>query len=304
MRQGMRFSLTVLFFLAMVLATFAAETNVKDLSKLGAANIYDRVMRHINKLERVAPQCQLEIFELRDDVEKFYELTSVDYTDPINKKTGLPIVADLSKGSNLYDSCKGLKGEALRATLNKMVSGHHALNYRDARKVMFTDLDNVNGEVECVYTGRKITTNTIPNSNDMNCEHSWPQSKGATGDAKTDLHHLFPADSKANGIRGNYPFGYVHSADWQEGGSKFDKGSSIFEIRPKQRGNTARGMFYFAVRYNQKIDPAQEKVLREWHKQDPVDEYERKRCDRIQNIQNNRNPFVDHPEFVDLIEDF
>ena len=304
MRQGMKLSLAVMFFLAMVSSTFAAETKVKDLSQLGAANIYDRVMRHINKLEQKAPGCQLEIFELRDEVEKFYDLTSVDYTDPVNKKTGIPLVADLSRGSNLYDSCKGLKGDALRRALNKLVDGHHALDYKGARQVMFTDLDNVNGEVECVYTGRKIMTKGIPSSNDMNCEHSWPQSKGATGDAKTDLHHLFPADSKANSIRGNHPFGYVKSVDWSQGGSKFDKGESLFEIRPQQRGNTARGMFYFAVRYNQKIDAAQEKVLREWNKQDPVDEYERKRNDRIQNIQNNRNPFVDHPEFIDLIEDF
>ena len=51
----------------------------------------------------------------------------------------------------------------------------------------------------------------------MNTEHTWPQSKGATGAAKSDLHHLFPTDSKANSIRGNHPFGIVTGAvSWSD----------------------------------------------------------------------------------------
>ena len=63
-------------------------------------------------------------------------------------------------------------------------------------------------------------------------------------------------------------------------------------------------MFYFATVYNQKIDDEQEKVLRQWHKEDPVDANEMARNDKVEALQNNRNPYIDHPEYVDMIDDF
>ena len=42
-------------------------------------------------------------------------------------------------------------------------------------------------------------------------------------------------------------------------------------------------------------------VLLQWHKQDPVDEYEKQRNEKIYEIQGNRNPFIDHPEWVEKI---
>ncbi|MBF0407404.1 MAG: endonuclease [Candidatus Riflebacteria bacterium] len=156
--------------------------------------------------------------------------------------------------------------------------------------------------VECIYTGRKIQTNQEPDSSDMNVEHSWPQSLGAVGIAKCDLHHLFPTDSKANSKRSSFPFGMVDKPIWEEGESQFD--GSKFEIRPCQRGNTARGMFYFSIRYNKRIPNNEEAVLRQWFKEDPVDATEKARNDAIEKIQHNRNPFIDHPEFVDQIKDF
>ena len=39
-------------------------------------------------------------------------------------------------------------------------------------------------------------------------------------------------------------------------------------------------------------------VLIEWHKSDPVDDFERRHTDAVYNYQGNRNPFIDHPEYV------
>lgn len=80
----------------------------------------------------------------------------------------------------------------------------------------------------------------------------------------------------------------------------------------------ARSYFYLSVAYmgewsccdvegvnKSDIKPWMEQILRSWHAGDPVDSYELQRNDDIYlNWQKNRNPFIDHPEWVDQINDF
>lgn len=259
-----------------------------------------QILERLADLEDRHPGEQATIFQIRFALESLYQQASPDLTDPVCSK-GFT-VPDLSRGKRFYDDCEGLSGQALRKHLAKLVGNHCSVGYQEAQDIVFEDLDNYGGWVECIYTGRKLACTSEPNASDMNIEHTWPQSQGATGIAKSDLHHLFPSDSKANNIRANLPFGKVADPTWEQGGSKCDR--KRFEVRAKQRGDTARAKFYFALRYNMSIPADEEAVLRKWHREDPPDEKERKRNDRIQNIQHNRNPFVDRPEFVDLISDF
>lgn len=201
-----------------------------------------------------------------------------------------------------FAGLENLANEALVQELNKRISVNTPFEYSASRRVVFLTLDNLDGFVECVYTGRSEHITQMPNSTDMNIEHSWPQSHGATGVAKADLHHLFPTDSKANSTRGSLPFGIVSSPEWQEGGSKCD--GDKFEVRPSFCGNIARAQFYFAVRYGKTIPNQVEEVLRKWNKADPVDAAELQRNNKVDEIQHNRNPFIDHPEFADKIKDF
>jgi len=47
---------------------------------------------------------------------------------------------------------------------------------------------------------------------------------------------------------------------------------------------------------------AYKSVLLTWNRQDPVSNWERRRNDIIYyNYQHNRNPFIDHPEYAELI---
>lgn len=201
----------------------------------------------------------------------------------------------------------GLKDQALINALHDAVSKHKDLGYNQARKIIFTTLDNHDGVVKCVYTGKETKTNKIPSSNVMNTEHTWPQSKGATGPAKADLHHLFPTDSKANSVRGNYPFGTVKNVKWEENGAKFgtdEKGRTVFEPPDSHKGNVARALFYFSTVYNKHIPADDEAVLKQWNKLDKVDAAEVQRNDSIETYQQNRNPFVDDPTLADRIADF
>ncbi|WP_224244413.1 endonuclease [Hyalangium gracile] len=206
------------------------------------------------------------------------------------------------------DPFQGLRDTALLKAIQASSDGKHVLSYNEARKAIFTDLDVRNGKVRDVYTHREINGGKIPNSSDMNVEHTWPQSKGATGAAKSDLHHLYPTDSRANSTRGSFPFGKVDKVQWSSpSGAKFGtdaQGRKVFEPPDEHKGNVARAMFYFSAEYNKRIAPEEESVLRQWNKLDVVDTAEIERNRRIAGIQGNVNQFVEHSNLADRIQDF
>lgn len=209
--------------------------------------------------------------------------------------------------NTVFDSCNGMSNDNLRSCLYSKINNHDGLGYDNAKDAIFGDIDHHDGYVECVYTGRKSYIDR-PDTDGMNTEHTWPQSLGAGSEpARGDMHHLFPTDSGANSRRSNYPFGVVVESSWEEGGSKlgYDENSiRVFEPRDEQKGDTARAIFYFSVRYKLDISYYQEQALKKWNHEDPPSEYEKVRNEAIYDYQDNYNPFVMRPDFVDLIEDF
>lgn len=206
-----------------------------------------------------------------------------------------------------YAQTYGQWGADLVSTLRGYVSGHTSFTYKQARTYMFSDCDNIEGYVECIYTGRKIKTNTIP-STDFDTEHLWPQSLGAENEPpRSDLHHLRPTYKDANNTRSSFPFGIVVSGqDWEDGGSKRGKdkfGNTVFEPRDVSKGNVARGILYFGLRYSNPTSfiNSQETMLHAWNLEDRPDSLERRRNDRVESYQKRRNPFVDHPEFAERL---
>lgn len=164
-----------------------------------------------------------------------------------------------------------------------------------------------------------------------NREHLWPKSWFGGFDygqnAQTDLFELWPSDGYVNGLRGDLPFGIVSTSNITY---KSTNGCLIgacnvtgytdkcFEPPDFYKGDFARSYFYLSTAYlnewdccetpgtnKSSINAWMEDLLRQWHKMDPVDEYERNRNDCIYaDWQLNRNPFIDYPEFVDQISDF
>lgn len=217
--------------------------------------------------------------------------------------TGKPdeIVSDCSKGTRCYT--------------------HQSVGYNRAKSKLLSDYYLVQSGnsyvIKDVYCEKEYVVpgpNAIPDSTELNIEHTWPQSK-FTGHysqemQKADMHHLFPSDSQLNSIRGNYPFGEVSKDE-----KKLDCPASrygiakngnriVFEPPVQHRGNVARALFYFSVRYQINIDDKQEEYLREWHRQDPADDSEKERNNEIFKLQNNRNPFIDMPDLVERIQNF
>jgi|GEM_PF-2392917 len=206
-----------------------------------------------------------------------------------------------------FEACNNMSNDSLRSCLYNKIKSHYNLGYKPAKNAIFGDIDHQNGHVECVYTGR-ISYIDSPDTDGMNTEHTWPQSQGAgTEPARADIHHLFPTDSRANSSRGSYPFGVVVNVNDYYGESKRgtdEYGTTVFEPRDQQKGDTARAIFYFSIRYQMSISSHQEAALKQWNRDDPPSEYEKARNEAIYDYQNNYNPFVMRPDFVEMIADF
>jgi deoxyribonuclease I len=200
----------------------------------------------------------------------------------------------------------------INALRNEMNSKYVSFTYSEAREKMFSYVDNYDGFVECIYTGRKLQTNTIPdvNTTHFNTEHTWAQTYGAKSEPeKSDLFHLRPTYEAANSARASYPFGYViGTPTYSDSGCYLgvgNKGFVVFEARDKVKGDIARSLFYFALKYGNisSVDMSflekQYEDMYQWQAKDTVDTIEMERNSRIEESQKIRNPFIDHPEFID-----
>ncbi|MFL7939318.1 MULTISPECIES: endonuclease [Priestia] len=223
-----------------------------------------------------------------------------------------------------YRTAAGKTGNTLKTELHNIIDHHTELSYSavwEALKKTDEDPANANNVI-LLYTGRSQAKSTNGGGvDDWNREHVWAKSHGDFGTAMgpgTDLHHLRPTDVSVNSTRGNLDFdngGTEHSEALR---NYFD--SDSWEPRDEVKGDVARMLFYMAVRYEGDIsdEPDLElnntvnngtapyhgklSVLLQWNAQDPVDDRERRRNDIIySDYQHNRNPFIDHPEWVNEI---
>lgn len=245
-------------------------------------------------------------------------LTYRDFFIFENKGLNSPIVyyvAATAKYSDvIYSFTQGLVDEALKTALRSFTTtGYVQLGYNTARDKMFETVDDYGGDtIECVYIGRKIkaVNRTEAQNQGFNTEHTMPQSIFNSAEPMvSDLFHLYPTDEAPNSARSNYPFGLpVTNITYNVGGSKLGKdafGETVFEPRDLHKGNVARSLFYFCVKYNTSIgsfmSAKQEGILRQWNLFDTVDTREKLRNTRIKSFQNVYNPFIDHPEFAERI---
>jgi endonuclease I len=235
-----------------------------------------------------------------------------------------------------YDNAQGLSQQALQQALHDIIDNHNVQSYSSIwTHVQSTDA-KPNGKVWDMYSDVPGGTpayeftfisdqcgNYAQEGDCYNREHSWPKSWfNDQSPMNTDLHHIVPTDGYVNGRRSNYPFGEVSNATWtstngsQQGSNTFSGSTGIcFEPIDEYKGDFARIYFYMATRYynedaswqsNDMVNGSQLKpwalqMLYNWHRMDTVSQKEIDRNNEIYNIQNNRNPFVDFPEWVDSI---
>ncbi|AUX17311.1 endonuclease [Flavobacterium columnare] len=176
--------------------------------------------------------------------------------------------------------------------------------------------DGKGGKVECERYNR---------------EHTFPKSwfGGSSGmPMYTDAFHVMPTDKKDNGMRGSIPYGivgnnptYVTNNNSKIGictAPNTPTNLTVFEPADQYKGDIARNYFYMATRYentvanyssyemfnrtsNQVFAKPFLDMLLKWHAQDPVSAREIARNNAIYARQGNRNPFIDNPNYVNLI---
>lgn len=143
----------------------------------------------------------------------------------------------------------------------------------------------------------------------FNCEHVVPQSWFAKQEPmRGDLHHLFACEMECNSFRGNFPFfdfPHFEEAVREDCGMREDVG-----FEPEEgKGTVARATLYFLLRYPGLVGDAPRefpkdrlRTLLTWHDNEAVTEYELHRNAAVAELQGNRNPLIDHPEWARKID--
>lgn len=216
-----------------------------------------------------------------------------------------------------YAGAEGLDGEELKNFLTELVSTNVTLvSYADAKVALAeadADPDNP-GKVLTIYSRASVPA--LWDGSSWHREHVWPNSRLGVErvdehekNQASDLHNLRAIQPSVNSSRGNKVF-------------SDETGPETYYPGDEDKGDVARILFYMVIRYpefdlveevlpndpNTNYTPEAAKMavlscLLRWHREDPPDDFEKQRNDVIYRWQNNRNPFIDRPEFVEMIFD-
>ena len=244
--------------------------------------------------------------------------------------TSLGILAQIPNG--YYNNANGKTGDELKIALHNIIKGHHVVSYNGLINAFaYTDC-KPNGKIWDIYSNIEYSPSTglcgeyEQEGDCWNREHTWPQSWfNESTTPRSDLFHVYPTDGYVNGQRSSYPYGEVNNKPVYVSGNGSKLGpcatsgytGRVFEPIDEYKGDIARGYFYMSVRYysedsdwgtsgmtnKSEILPWAMTMLLRWSDEDPVSDKEIARNNAVYGYQNNRNPFIDHPEYARMIWD-
>jgi len=225
-----------------------------------------------------------------------------------------------------YNGTEGKTGLELKTALHGIIKNHVDFSYSDAKYILnYADSDPTNeSNIICIYTRRSQPNTSWGSGGDfLNREHVWAKSHGNFVDIRPmdgDAFNLHPADASVNITRSNYDFDECSSLP---GATNIAEAlayytSTQFEPQDAAKGEVARTLFYMAVRYEgtdgelnlEMIDQVGNypnpkfgklSTLLQWNNDFPPTANERRRNERVYEAQRNRNPFIDHPEYANMI---
>lgn len=234
-----------------------------------------------------------------------------------------------------YAQTGGKQKEALKSAVKSCAASHSTLSYSNLFQY-YDDIDIVPGTTNQVFDYYStVVAYYSGNGNAVsgfNKEHSCPQSwwgGGSSSDCYSDLFNVLPSEQNANSAKSNYPVGEVGNATFSNGRIKVGPAKAgslytdkVFEPADEHKGDFARIYFYVATIYAQANWGSKSSVaatcafvkqdyptiknefiqlLLKWHRQDPVDNWEITRNERVYGVQHNRNPYIDFPQLAEYI---
>ena len=220
-------------------------------------------------------------------------------------------------GSNVYDTLsEKSSSEILSALRSLMISTHtKTTSYNDCKSYA----EETDGERNGTKLVTLYTSYTTSYTSAINREHVWPKSLGGyeTSGPGADLHHIRPSDTKLNSTRNNNKYGEVTNGKAATGSTLVNGmvggyyGGGFFEPLDNVKGDVARICLYVYARWGGSYTGCSNitnvfqsvEVLLEWCEMDPVDTWEMGRNEVVEEIQGNRNVFIDYPELAWLLFD-
>lgn len=224
-----------------------------------------------------------------------------------------------------YATALEQNGSALKAALHAIVRTATRLSYDEVYILMtesdrdMTNLDE--NDIVLFYSRRAVPADDKCHTDATGCwnrEHLWPKSLGVGYDdtvaCYTDMHHLYPADAQVNRDRSNRRFAPSSTPYPGIDGLYYDDASWSWEPQDAIKGDVARALLYMTVRYEGEGNepdlellphddsaerPADLCTMLAWNRLDPVSSREQRRNDTVYFYQENRNPFIDRPEWAD-----
>lgn len=206
------------------------------------------------------------------------------------------IILKKAQYSAYYSSISGLTGNDLMLELRKITSKMRNYSYTNTSNIIaIADLAiGYTNKVLTIYDERLVNSSWDGGST-WNKEHVWPQSKLGSASV-SDMHNLRAATPSVNSSRGNKPFA--------DSVGRYGAVGSGWYPGDASKGDVARIVLYMYVRWGLEIKKdviGDLQVFLKWHLEDEVDEFELRRNEVLYIHQENRNPFIDHPELVELI---
>lgn len=232
-----------------------------------------------------------------------------------------------------YKSAEDKKAAELKTALYNIIRNHTVLEYySSSESFKTTDWHPATETAPNGYFWDMYSNYQRTYWSGMNREHSLPKSWWSdapeTTVAYSDLHNLYPSDATANSAKLNYGLGEVKGTpDYTNGivkvGSNGFPGytGTVFEPADEYKGDFARDYMYVVTCYENYANnwrstgtasmllggtypvfkPWAVNLLLKWSEQDPVSTKEITRNNAVYKLQNNRNPFIDHPELAEYI---